>query len=49
MTEELRMNRRQLFLSTAKAALLSAFGGTWLSGKAKAQTTAAAPPRPPRA
>jgi len=37
------MNRRQLFLSTAKAALLSAFGGTWLSGAAKAQTTAAAP------
>jgi hypothetical protein len=31
------MNRRQLFLSPAKAALLSAFGGTWLSGKASAQ------------
>jgi hypothetical protein len=31
------MNRRQLFLSTTKAALLSAFGGTWLSGKASAQ------------
>src|SRR5271166_3665789 len=32
------MNRRQLFLSTAKAALLTAFGGSWLSGGAKAQT-----------
>jgi arylsulfatase len=31
------MNRRQLFLSTAKAALLTAFGGSWLSGLAKAQ------------
>ena len=37
------MNRRQLFLSTAKAALLSAFGGAWLSGAAKAQTSVAAP------
>jgi len=37
------MNRRQLFLSTAKAALLSAFGGTWLSGAARAQTPGPAP------
>jgi len=37
------MNRRQLFLSTAKAALFSALGGTWLSGKAKAQSTGSAP------
>ena len=34
------MNRRDLFLSTAKAALLSAFGGTWLRGEANAQTAA---------
>ncbi len=34
------MNRRQLFLTTAKAALASAFGGSWLFDKreAKAQT-----------
>src|SRR5271166_1676274 len=31
------MNRRQLFLSTAKAALAAAFGGSWAAGKAKAQ------------
>ena len=37
------MNRRQLFLSTAKAALATAFGGSCLSGKARAQTTGAAP------
>jgi hypothetical protein len=37
------MNRRQLFLSTAKAALLSAFGGTWLSGAARAQAAAGSP------
>ena len=36
------MNRRQLFLSTAKAALLAAFG-SWLPGKASAQASAAAP------
>jgi arylsulfatase A-like enzyme len=36
------MNRRQLFLSTAKAALLSAFGGSWLLGGAKAQTSSSA-------
>ena len=41
------MNRRQLFLSTAKAALLSAFGGSWLTGGAKAETqTPAQPPSP---
>jgi arylsulfatase A-like enzyme len=34
------MNRRQLFFSTAKAALATAFGGSWLS----AQPSAAAPP-----
>jgi arylsulfatase len=36
------MNRRQLFLSSAKAALLTAFGGSWLAGEAKAQTGATA-------
>jgi hypothetical protein len=36
------MNRRQLFLSSAKAALLTAFGGSWLTGGAKAQTAATA-------
>jgi hypothetical protein len=36
------MNRRQLFLSSAKAALLTAFGGSWLTGGAKAQTPATA-------
>jgi arylsulfatase len=34
------MNRRQLFLSSAKAALLTALGGLGLSGGAKAQTAA---------
>jgi arylsulfatase len=37
------MNRRQLFLSTAKAALLAAFGGPWLPGKAKAQAGGGVP------
>ncbi len=37
------MNRRQLFLSTARAALAAAFGGSWLSGKAKAQAGSSAP------
>ena len=37
------MNRRQLFLSTAKAAIAAAFGGSWLSGKAKAQAGGSAP------
>jgi hypothetical protein len=37
------MNRRHLFLSTAKAALATAFGGSWLSSNAKAQTTGAPP------
>ena len=43
------MNRRQLFLSTARAALLTAFGGSWLTGGAKAQTRApgSAPPIAP--
>jgi arylsulfatase A-like enzyme len=36
------MNRRDLFLSTAKAALLSALGGSWLLGRARAQSPAAA-------
>ncbi len=41
------MNRRQLFLSTAKAALLSAFGGSWLASGAKAETqTPTQPPSP---
>jgi arylsulfatase len=34
------MNRRQLFLSSAKAALATAFGGAWLVNGARAQTTA---------
>jgi hypothetical protein len=34
------MNRRQLFFSTAKTALLTALGGSWLSGKASAQAPA---------
>lgn len=34
------MNRRQLFLSTAKAALATAFGGSWLTSGAKAQSAA---------
>jgi len=34
-----KMNRRQLFLSSAKAALATMFGGSWLfKGEAKAQT-----------
>src|SRR5579863_8223780 len=37
------MNRRNLFLSTAKAALAAAFGSSWLSGKANAQPAASAP------
>src|SRR5271166_426445 len=37
------MNRRHLFLSTAKAALAAAFGGPFLSGKAKAQPGGSAP------
>ena len=37
------MNRRQLFLSTAKTALAAAFGGSWLSGRASAQTRSGAP------
>src|SRR5271170_2646941 len=41
------MNRRQLFLSTAKAALATAFGGAWLPGRAAAQTGAAAAGSPP--
>jgi hypothetical protein len=32
------MNRRQLFVSTARAALATAFGGAWLPRKAAAQT-----------
>jgi hypothetical protein len=31
------MNRRQLFLSTARAALAAALGGSWLPGRAKTQ------------
>ena len=41
------MNRRQLFLSTAKAALLTTFGGSWLSGAAKAQNSAPQAPGAP--
>ncbi len=37
-----KVNRRNLFLSTAKAALATAVGTSWLSGGAKAQTGAAA-------
>jgi Sulfatase len=32
------MNRRRLFFSTAKAALATAFGSSWLAGAARAQT-----------
>ena len=35
------MNRRQLFLSTAKAALVAAFGGSWLFKGAEALAQAA--------
>jgi arylsulfatase A-like enzyme len=38
------MNRRQLFVSTAKAAIATAFGSSFLSDKTKAQPLAAAPP-----
>jgi hypothetical protein len=38
---ETSMNRRQLFLSTAKAALASTFGSSLLAGKAKAQPSTA--------
>jgi hypothetical protein len=41
-----KMNRRQLFLSTAKAALAAALGGSWLSAKAKAETQAPNPAPP---
>ncbi len=37
------MNRRKLFLSTAKGALAAAFGGAWLPGKARAQSAGATP------
>ena len=38
------MNRRQLFLSTARAALASAFGGAWFGSKsASAQAQATSP------
>ncbi|HZZ61572.1 MAG TPA: arylsulfatase [Roseiarcus sp.] len=33
------MNRRDLFVSTAKAALATALGGSWLGGAARAQTS----------
>jgi hypothetical protein len=42
----MKMNRRQLFLSTAKAALAAALGGSWLPGKAKAQTGGSVPDVP---
>ena len=38
------MNRRKLFVSTAKTALAAAFGGAWLSGKAQAQSAGSATP-----
>ena len=38
----MKMNRRQLFVSTVKAALATAFGGSWLMGKATAKTGGAA-------
>src|SRR5271165_3779797 len=41
------MNRRQLFLSTARAALAAALGGSWLPGKAKAQAGTPAPTTTP--
>jgi hypothetical protein len=42
----MKMNRRQLFFSTAKAVLAAAFGGPWLTGNAKAETGGAASPGP---
>ena len=33
------MNRRDLFLSSAKAALATALGSSWLGGSAQAQTS----------
>jgi len=36
------MNRRNLFISTAKAALAAAFGGSWVGGTTRAQTPAQA-------
>jgi hypothetical protein len=36
------MNRRDLFLTSAKAALATAFGTSWLRGNAQAQTTQSA-------
>lgn len=41
------MNRRDLFLSSAKAALLTAVGSNWLLNSAKAGTAAPAPGMPP--
>jgi arylsulfatase len=38
------MNRRQLFVSTAKGALATAFGGSWLFGGARAQTPGSVTP-----
>jgi hypothetical protein len=38
------MNRARLFISTAKAATATAFSGSFLSGKAKAQPASATPP-----
>jgi hypothetical protein len=41
------MNRRQLFLSTAKAALATAFGGLFPAAEPKAQTSGSAPAATP--
>lgn len=38
------MNRRQLFFPTGKAAIATAFGSSFLSGKVRAQTSGAAAP-----
>jgi arylsulfatase len=43
---KMKINRRQLFFSTVKAALAAAFGGSWLTGKASAETGDAASPVP---
>ncbi len=43
------MNRRDLFLSSAKAALATAFGSSWLGGTAQAQISPPAGAAPPAA
>jgi hypothetical protein len=35
----MKMNRRQLFFSTVKAALAAAFGGSWLTGRGRSKVS----------